>query len=79
MFYAILIADAGVVAFLFVHEAPIGPKGCALDAELETCTVEVGDIEAITGLDFFSGLADEDEALLEGTDGRAVWHVLLGR
>ena len=31
----------------------------------------------LTGLDFFAGLPDTDEALLEGTDGGAVWQVLL--
>lgn len=77
MFYKILISEAGVVPFLFVHKAKIGPKGCGLDAVLETCIVSVADIETVTGLDFFAGLPDADEALLEGTDGRAVWKVFL--
>jgi len=79
MFYKILIAEAGAVAFLFVHEARIGPMGCALDAVLESCIVTVGDIEAVTRLDFFAGLDDEEEALIENTDGRAVWQILLGQ
>lgn len=37
MFYKILIADAGVIPFLFVHKAQIGDKGCGLDAAFETC------------------------------------------
>ena len=77
MFYKIVIADSGVVPFLFIHKAQIGDKGCGLDAALETCIVKLADIEALTGLDFFAGLPDTDEALLEGTDGRAVWQVLL--
>lgn len=79
MFYKILIADAGAVPFLFVHTAKIGSKGCPLDAALESCIVTVGDIEAVTGLDFFAGLDDGTEARLEGGDGRAVWQVLLGQ
>ena len=79
MFYKILIGEAGAVAFLFTHEARIGPKGCALDAALESCIVTVGDIEAVTGLDFFADLGDEAEALIEDTDGRAVWQTLLGQ
>ena len=78
MFYKILISDPGVAAFLFAHPGRIGTKGCALDAVLEDCIVTVADIESLTGLDFFAGLDDASEALLEGTDGRAVWHVLLG-
>lgn len=79
MFYKILIAKAGVVPFLFVHTAKVGTKGCPLDAALESCIVTIGDIEAVTGLDFFAGLDDAVEARLEGGDGRAVWRVLLGR
>lgn len=79
MFYKILIGEAGAVAFLFVHEARIGPKGCTLDAALESCIVTIGEIEAVTALDFFAGLDDEAEALIENTDGRAVWQGLLGR
>ncbi len=77
MFYKILITESGVVPFLFIHKAQIGDKGCGLDAVLETCIVKLADIEALTGLDFFAGLSDADEALLEGTDGTAVWDVLL--
>jgi endonuclease G len=77
MFYKILIADEGIAAFLFVHQARIGSKGCALTDPLESCIVSVGDIEAVTELDFLAGLDDESEALLEGTDGHAVWAVLL--
>ncbi len=77
MFYKILIGEPGVVAFLFAHTQRIGAKGCALDAALENCIVTVADIEAVTGLDFFAGLSDAAEAALEGTDGRAVWQVLL--
>jgi len=79
MFYKILIAKEGVAAFLFVHEARIGAKGCALDAALESCIVTVRDIETVTGLDFFAGLDDKAEAVLEGSDGRAVWRSLLGQ
>ena len=48
-------------------------------AALETCIVKVGDFEALTGLDFFADLPDADEALWEGTDGTAVWVVLLAQ
>lgn len=79
MFYMILISEAGVAPFLFAHEARIGPKGCALDAELETCIVAVGDIERLTDLDFFAGLNDSAEAQLEETDGLAVWDALMAQ
>lgn len=77
MFYKILVSDPGAVAFLLAHPGRIGTKGCALDAALEDCIVSIADIEALSGLDFLAGLDDAREALLEGTDGRAVWHVLL--
>jgi hypothetical protein len=44
---------------------------------LESCIVSVSDIEAVTELDFFAGLDDESEGLLEETGGHAVWAVLL--
>lgn len=78
MFFQILIAPYGIVPFLFVHSAQIGPHGCALAAGLEDCIVAIADIETITGLDFFADLSDQDEAILQTPDGRAVWQVLVG-
>lgn len=77
MFYKILVTEFGLVPFLFVHTAQVGPAGCDLDAALETCIVKLADIEAITGLDFLAGLSDEDEALWEGTDGKSIWQMLI--
>lgn len=77
MFYKILIGEPGVTAFLFAHIARIGGQGCARDTALESCIVTVADVEAVTGLDFFARLDDATEALLEETDGRAVWGALL--
>jgi endonuclease G len=78
MFFQILITPSGVVPFLFVHTSPIGPHGCALDKELVDCIVAIADIEAITGLDFFSGVDDAFETILQHPDGQLVWQVLTG-
>src|SRR3546814_6412444 len=80
MFYQILITNTGVVPFLFVHHDRIGSRGCELKAALEDCIVRIADIEAITGLDFFSGMAKSDETWLENSDGHTVWAELkIGR
>lgn len=76
MFYKILISEHGAVPFLFAHGAQLDGKGCVLDAEIESCIVPVGDIEALTGLDFFSELDHAVEARLEAGDGLAIWHLL---
>lgn len=76
MFYRILVTDDGAVPFLFVHQHRLGPKGCALDARLETCIVTVADIERLTGADFFNALPNAREAALEGSDGLALWRSL---
>lgn len=78
MFFQILITDVGVVPFLFVHTAPVGPHRCPLDAELQECIVAIEDIEAVTGLDFFAGFDADFEAVLQTPDGAAVWLVLVG-
>lgn len=79
MFFQILITPVGVVPFLFVHTAQIGPHGCALTAVLADCIVAIADIENVTGLDFFVGFSSQFEALLQTPDGAAVWQVLVGK
>lgn len=76
LYYRLVIAEQGVVVFLFVHEDKTRSKGCKLNSALEECIVTVADIETLTGLDFFHDLDDDDERRLEGTDGRAVWRIL---
>jgi len=78
MFYRILVTDRGVVPFLFVHGRRLGSAGCELDAELESCIVPVKEIEDLTGSDFFSALDEGAEQALEGADGLANWHAILG-
>jgi hypothetical protein len=78
MFFQILVTPYGVVPFLFVHEMQIGDHGCELDAALEDCIVAIPDIEAISGLDFFSAVDDQFEAILQNPDGKLVWEVLVG-
>jgi endonuclease G len=78
MFFQILITPHGVVPFLFIHTAQVGPHGCALDTVLAACIVAIADIEAITGLDFFAAFDDDLETLLQTPDGAAVWLVLVG-
>jgi DNA/RNA endonuclease G (NUC1) len=78
MFFQILITPYGVVPFLFVHTAQIGSQGCALTAALPDCIVAVADIEAVTGLDFFTGFDSAFGGILQTPDGAAVWRVLDG-
>src|SRR5690606_17655855 len=77
MFYQILVTKTGVVPFLFVQHERVGSKGCHLKAMLKDCIVTVADIEAITGLDFFSDLAKSDEVWFERSNGSAVWAALV--
>ena len=78
MFFQILVTPYGVVPFLFVHTAQLGSSGCELDAVLEACIVAISDIEALTGLDFFTVFSPEFQAVLKTPDGGAVWQVLVG-
>jgi hypothetical protein len=78
MFFQILITPYGVAPFLFAHPDRIGDHGCALDDILEACIVAIPDIEAVTGLGFFSGFEPGFEAILQTPDGAPVWQVLVG-
>ena len=82
MFFKIIVLDQGVVPFLFVHTGQIDSLGCTLEAQLEDCIVSVADIELLTGLDFFNGLDDAAEQLLEAFNGQQVckqlYHLIRG-
>lgn len=76
MFFKLIIAEQGVVPFLFVHTDQIESLGCTLEAELEECISTVADVESLTGLDFFRGLNDAEEQALESSNAHQIWQEL---
>jgi DNA/RNA endonuclease G (NUC1) len=58
------------VPFLFSHRRQLHLEACELNAQLVECIVPINDVEAATGLDFFTAFPDEIEAALEAVGGQ---------
>ena len=76
-FFKMVITERGVVAFLFGHDPAGQAQGCALDAKLTDCVTSVDNVEAVSGLDFFSALPDSHQSALETMPNDALWRELV--
>ena len=78
MFFKIVVSDRGVVGFLFAHERQDHVLACPLTATLQDCIAPIDAIEEASGLDFFSTLSDDTEALIEAASTKMIWNTLVG-